>query len=164
MRIPPNREGIREIFLRRRREYSTRDAARLLGMTLGELLAWIESGVLHVERRRKHRQLGGLRHTLVSWKELAGAAMLRWTVMEIHDALGEDANHVLPRLLRPIEMAAIRLPEYQVRLLEALAKDRGVTIEAYLYDALLDLESAQPADEIERLLPGFKEAMSFPEP
>jgi hypothetical protein len=29
------------------------------------------------------------------WTELASAAMLRWTVLQIHDALGREANRVL---------------------------------------------------------------------
>jgi hypothetical protein len=56
----------------------------------------------------------------------------------------------------------IRLPEYQVRLLETLAKHAKVSVEEYVFNALLDLEVAGDPDEIETLLPGFKEAMAFP--
>lgn len=160
---PAHREAIREIFLRRRFEYSAREAARLLRLTLGEFLAWQEVGQLNVVRRRKRKQLGGPRHPMVSWQELASAAMLRWTVMEIHDALGKDADRVMPRLLRPSELKAVRLPEYQLRLLEELARRAGVTVEEYLYEALLDLETSHPAEEIEKLLPGFTDAMKFPD-
>ncbi len=160
---PSHRIAIREIFLRRRHEYTTRDAARLLRLTLGDLLAWIDSGALHVERRRKRRQLGGRRHAMVAWSELASAAMLRWSVVEIHDALGKDASGVLPRLLRPVELKSVRLPEYQIRLLETLAQRAGVTLEGYVYTALLSLETAASPEAIERVLPGFREAMSFPE-
>ena len=90
--------------------------------------------------------------------------MLRWTVLEIHDALGTKANSVLPRLLRPVTMRELRLPEYQVRLLETLAQHEGVSVEAYLYGALLHLEVDRDPAEVERLLPGFTEAMRFPEP
>lgn len=99
---------------------------------------------------------------MVSWEELASAALVRWTVMEIHDALGEDANHVLPRLLRPVAIQSLRLPEYQVRLFESLAKRDGVTMEEYIFNALLNVETACDPEEIERLLPGFHEAMAFP--
>jgi len=55
------------------------------------------------------------------------------------------------------------MPEYQVRLLETLATDAGVTVEEYVYTALLDLEVAGDRKTIERLLPGFTAAMQFPE-
>src|SRR5688500_4588096 len=112
---PTHREAIREIFLRRRREYPMREAASLLRLNLGEALAWVESGQLHVEHRRKRKQLGGPRQSLVKWNDLASAALLRWTVMQVHEALGQEANRVLPRLLRPVELKSLRLPEYQVR-------------------------------------------------
>lgn len=160
---PVDRVVIREIFLRRRSEYTAREAARLLRLSLGEFFTWTETGLLDVQQRRKRRQLGGRRHQLVTWNELASAAMLRWTVIQIHDALGEDANRVLPRLLQPAELKAVRLPEYQVRLLETFAQREGISVEEYVFNALLDLEAAADPDDIEKLLPGFHEAMTFPE-
>lgn len=139
-----------------------KEAASLLRLNLGEALAWVESGQLHVEVRRKRKQLGGARHSLVKWNELASAAMVRWNIMQIHEALGEDANRVLPRLLRPVTLKSLRLPEYQVRLLETLAQDSGVSVDEYVFTALLNLETAGDPDEIEKLLPGFKDAIEFP--
>lgn len=127
------------------------------------MLAWVEDGVLHAQRRRKRRQLGGPRHQLVTWKELASAALLRWSVLQVHDALGKDADRVLPRLLRPVELKAMRLPAYQVRLLETLAQNAGVPVEEYLCASLMHLETTGTLDEIERLLPGFTEAITFPD-
>jgi hypothetical protein len=134
----------------------------LLRLTVGEFLSWTDAGRLDVKRRRKRKQLSGPRRELVSWEELASAATVRWTVMEIHDALGDEANRVLPRLLRPVELKSLRLPEYLVRLLESLATNEGVSVEEYLYTAMLDLEVAGDPDPLESLLPGFKEAMRFP--
>jgi hypothetical protein len=159
---PTHREAIRAIFLRRRAEYTTQEAAQLLRMTLGDFLALISKGILDVEVRRKKRQLGGPRHTLIPWKELAAAAMLRWTVMQIHDALGKDATDVLPRLLQPVELKSVRLPRYQVELIERLAKDAGISVEEYVYTALLGVETAQSHAAIERVLPGFTDAIQFP--
>jgi len=88
--------------------------------------------------------------------------MVRWSVMEIHDALDKEAHRVLPRLLRPVELKSVRLPEYQVRLLETLAQRAGVSVEAYVYNALLSVETAASPDAIERVLPGFCEAVHFP--
>lgn len=160
---PTHREAIRAIFLRRQSEYTTYQAAQLLRLTLGEFLTWVDAGWLDVKRRRKRKQLGGRRHQMVSWRELASAATVRWTVMQIHDALGDRANDVLPRLLRPIELTSLRLPEYLVRLLEELARNAGVTIEEYLYTAMLDLEVASDPEVLESLLPGFTEAIRFPD-
>lgn len=159
---PTHREAIRAIFLRRRSEYTTREAAQLLRMTLGDFLALIKNGTLDVQMRRKRRQLGGPRHAMVTWKELASAAMLRWTVMEIHDALGKDADRALPRLLHPVELKSVRLPRYQVELIERLARNEGVSVEEFIYTALLGVESKESHAEIERVLPGFTEAVQFP--
>jgi hypothetical protein len=159
---PTHREAIREIFLRRRAEYTTREAASLLRLGLGDVLNLIESGTLHAEVKRKRRQLGGPRHALLSWDEVASAALLRWTIVQIHDALGADANRVLPRLFRPAELKRVRLPEYMVRLLETLAQNAGVSLDDYVYSTLLSLEVAADADTMEKLLPGFSEAIRFP--
>ena len=159
---PTHRAAIREIFLRRRIEYSAREAAQLLRLTLGDFLGWLDTDLLHVERRRKRKQLGGRRHALVTWNELASVAMLRWTPMEIHDALGKDATTTLPHLLWPVELRGVRLPEYQLRLLEVLAQREGVSIEEYVYTSLLGLETAMSSEESERLIPGLRDALTFP--
>lgn len=160
---PTHREAIREIFLKRRAEYTTYEAAQLLRLGLGEMLSLIENGTLHADVRRKHRQLGGPRHALMPWSELASAAMLRWSILQIHDALGSEANAVLPRLFRPAELKRVRLPEYQVRLLETLAQNAGVDLNEYIYGALLGLEVAADPETMEKLLPGFTEAIRFPD-
>lgn len=157
-----HREATREIFLRRRSEYTVQQAASLLRLTVGDMLALIEDGTLHAVVKRKRKQLGGPRHTLVLWNELASAAMLRWTVVQIHDALGSEADSVLPRLFRPAELKAIRLSEYLVRLLQALANQQRVSLEEYVYTALLEVEVAADPETMEKLLPGFKEAIEFP--
>jgi len=99
----------------------------------------------------------------MTWQELASAAMLRWTVMQIHDALGKDANATLPSLLRPVELKGLRLPTYQLRLLEVLAQRDGVSVEEYLHMALLGLETAASAQEIEELVPGIAAALAYPD-
>ena len=159
---PTHREAIREIFLHRRPEYTVQQAASLLRLNLGEVLGMLERRELDAPVGRKRKQLGGWKRSLISWKELASAALIRWPVVQVHDALGADANRVLPRLLRPVEMQSLRLPEYQVRLLETWAKREGVTVEQYLSDALLRVEVEADLNVIEKLLPGFREAMEFP--
>jgi hypothetical protein len=160
---PTHREAIREIFLRRLSGYTTEQAAQLLQLTLGDFLALVERGVLDVQIRRKRRQPGEWRQATVSWNELASAAMLRWTVMQIHDALGKDADRALPRLLHPVELKSVRLPRYQLELIERLARNAGVSVEEYVYTALLGIEAAQSHAEMEQILPGFREAIEFPD-
>jgi hypothetical protein len=140
-----------------------REAADLLRLNMGEALRWVEDGQLHAVFRKKRKQLGGARQAMVTWNDLASAALLRWNVMQVHEALGAEANRVLPRLLRPVEMKSLRLPEYLVRLLETLAQDEGVSLDEYVFTMLMDLESYADPDEMERLLPGFKEAIQFPD-
>jgi hypothetical protein len=160
---PTHREAIREIFLKRRIEYTVSQAASVLRLGVGDVLALVQNGTLHAVVRRKRKQLGGPRHTILTWNEVASAAMLRWTILQIHDALGREADAVLPRLFRPAELKAVRLPEYQLRLLETLAQDAGVSLEEYIYSALLVVEVAAEPDVMEKLLPGFTEAIRFPD-
>ena len=160
---PSHREAIREIFLRRRAEYTTHDAASLLRLSYYDFSCLVESGEVEVHLKKKRQQLGGRRHRLVMWNELAAAALVRWSVVQVSDALGKHANRVLPPLLRPAELKGIRLPSYQVRLLERLATRDGITVEEYVYNALLQVETAADPHVIETLVPGFHEAMSFPD-
>jgi hypothetical protein len=54
-----------------------------------------------------------------------------------------------------VELKALRLPEYQVRLLETLAQDQGVSVDEYVYEALLHLERQSVTASAETLaLPG----------
>lgn len=62
----------------------------------------------------------------------------------------------------PVELKSVRLPEYQIRLLETLSQHAGVTVEEYVYASLLSLEVVASPDAIERSLPGFREALTFP--
>jgi hypothetical protein len=160
---PSHREAIREIFILRRPEYTTWQAAQLLRINVGEVLALIDRGTLYADVKRKRGQLGGPRHALIPWQELASIALLRWTVVQIHDALGQDADSVLPPLLRPAELKAVRLPEYLIRLLETLAHGAKVSLEEYIYSVLLGLEVTADPDAMEKLLPGFKAAIRFPD-
>jgi hypothetical protein len=159
----PHRQSVRQIFLRRRTAYSVRQAAALLRLSLDEARAWVESGQLHVDtrRRRKRDDLRG--RAFVTWKSLASAALLRWNVMQIHEALGAAANGVLPRLLRPVELKCLRLPEYQVRLLQLLAENEGVSLDEFVFMGLLHLETQGSPEDIEKLLPGYTEAIAFPD-
>jgi hypothetical protein len=159
---PTDRLALRELFLRRRIEYTTHDAARLLRLNLGEVLAMIETGKIHAETRRKRRQLGGCREALILWPDLAAAALRQWTPVQVFDALGERAREILPDLFRPVALRNVRLPAYQVRFLEAIARDSRVTLEACIYAAIHATVASGDPKAIDRLVPGAWEAISFP--
>lgn len=157
---PTQREAIRDLFLHRQRVYTTAQAATVLRLTVTDIEEMIEDGKIQAEYRKKNRQLGGRRQLMIRWTDLVRATMRHWTAVQVHDALGDRAKDWLPRLLWPEELN-VRLPLYQVRLLEALAQDSGVTLESYLHRYLGNLATS-PA-QAERLVPDFNKAVAFPE-
>jgi hypothetical protein len=84
-------QRIRLLFLQRQPSYRLTEAARLLDMTRGTLQREAER-----DDRDAYRVNGRWRFT---WRQVAYIAFRRWTLAEIHDALGADASAVLPPLL-----------------------------------------------------------------
>ncbi len=95
-----------------------------------------------------------------TWRQLACIALRRWTLAEIHDALGDDAATVLPPLLM-LRSLTVRLPEYLVRALETIAAEDGTTVEGCLEGELMDF-AGTIASRIETAIPGFRRAYLFP--
>ena len=87
--------------------------------------------------------------------------MQRWSIVVIEGELGERAPELLPPLLITRKLT-LTLPGYQVEMLQRLARRRRVTIDAFLTDHLLDL-AGSVAEGMERAVPGFIEAMRFPD-
>src|SRR5438045_8913363 len=79
---------IRELFLQRRPSYQLSEAGRLLGMTRRQL-----EREARADHEDAYRANGRWRFT---WRQVAHIAFRRWTLAEIHDALGTDAAAVLP--------------------------------------------------------------------
>jgi len=146
------RRCIRQIFLDPAESYSLADVARLTGFS---------ATALRREARRGWRdackQHGCWRFT---WRQLVSLALEQWTLADIFDALGADAQQVLPPLLtlRPI---TVRLPEYVVRALETLATARGTTVDHYLYGELIDFASTASMS-VGLTIPGYRQAYLFP--
>jgi len=149
------REAIRRIFiaLSRDDEYLLSDVSRFTGTPRRQIRMRIKSGEI-VARRE-----GGVH--FIRWPEIATLAMQRWSISVIESELGERSSELLPPLLltRKLTMA---LPGYQVEMLQRLARRKRMTIDAFLADHLLDL-AGSVAEEIDRTLPGFIEAMRFPD-
>jgi hypothetical protein len=150
------RYRIRAIYARRARDhYGINSAMRLLGMRAVTLNEKAERGDFEVSRNPDGSYF-------LTWAQLAFAAMQQWPLAVIFEELGKDAAKVMPELLRP-QRVVYNLPEYQAKLIAALARRSGVDADTFLSDHLLDL-AAVHAEELEDEVPGFREAMMFPDP
>jgi hypothetical protein len=146
---------IRRIFLTmdRNRDYLLREVARVTGYTQTDLRRRIKCGSLQATDRRDV--------WFVSWPEIASLALQRWSIPVIEENLDADAATVLPPLVRARRLTAM-LPGYQVGMLESLARREGITVDACLANHLLDL-AAYHADEMNQEMPGFVDAMRWPD-
>jgi predicted ArsR family transcriptional regulator len=129
------RYSIRRIFLLRKESYSALDAARTLCITPTELRA-----------RLPHLAKTGR----VSRTEMMQLAVSRWPLAKIYEALGKDADTVLPNLLRTTEIS-FDLPEYQVEALRLLADRANVLPQTLLTSLLTELIARHPRDLPERI-------------
>lgn len=146
------RERIRELFLHRQPSYRLSVAARLLAMSRGTLQREAEG-----DKRDAYRVNGRWRFT---WRQVAYIAFRRWSLAEIHEALGTDASTALPPLLA-MRCLTVRLPEYLVRAIELSAGAANTTIDDWLHHELIDF-AGTVASSIERSVPGFRRAYLFP--
>ena len=125
------RERIRVVFLQPAESYCLPDAARLTETPVRGLRREVAAN-----RRDAAKVAGKWRFT---WRQVAYLAMERWTLAEIHDALGADAEAVLPPLLA-LRTVTVRLPEYVIQGLETAASDKGAALDDYLYGELIDFD------------------------
>lgn len=146
------RERIRELFLHRRPSYRLSEAARLLGMTRGRL-----EREARADEEGAYRVNGRWRFT---WRQVAFIAFRRWTLAEIHEALGTEARTVLPPLLSLCTIT-VRLPEYLVRAIEHSATTDDRTVDDWLHRELVDF-AGTVVDHLERAIPGYRRAYFYP--
>jgi hypothetical protein len=142
---------IRRIFIQRRSDYSTLEASRLLSIPRKDLLAKRDDLTVTIEQDR------------MPWESVAFLALKQWPIEVVYEALGNDADRVIPHLLR-LEDLSVRIPAYIVRLLRYLAEAEGVSVDEYVGRALREV-----ADETHMLhparcaaVPGFTAAHFFP--
>jgi hypothetical protein len=146
------RQRIKELFLQRQPSYRLSEAARLIGVSPGVLRREAEA-----DQREAYRANGSWRF---NWRQVAYGALRRWTLAEIHEALGADAATVLPPLLA-LRSLTVRLPDYLVRALETMAAEDATTVDDWLQQELVDF-AGTVADRMERVVPGFRRAYFFP--
>lgn len=144
------REAIRYLFLEKREHYTVSETAALLGWTRSELAAEIAAS----ELRRVNDT------SLVSWHAVAVIASTQWSYESIEEALGAAASSVLPSLLR-LEELRVRIPRYQIVVINTAARNQKATVNSFLARYLLDL-STNEAPSLIRSTPGFREAFMWP--
>jgi hypothetical protein len=150
--LTERQQHIQTLFLHPAESYRLSEAARLIGMSSGVLRREAEA-----DQRDAYRSYGSWKFT---WRQVAYIALRRWTLAEIHDALGDDASAILPPLLS-LRTLTVRLPEYLVRTLETMAASDATTVDDWLHHELVDF-AGTVADRMETILPGFRRAYLFP--
>jgi hypothetical protein len=146
------RQHIRAVFLERAEGYGLSEVARLVGIPAATLRRDVRSG-----NRDAAKISGRWRFT---WRQLVFIALDRWSIADIHDALGADAADALPPLLA-LRTVTVRLPDYIVRALEAVADDNGQTLDECLYGELIDF-AGTVSTHLDHRIPGYRRAYLFP--
>lgn len=145
-------ERIRTIFLHESQHVTIADAARMLGWSDAEMAAAIRDGNIETTKTCSGRAF--------SIREVAEKAMELWALADIEAALGREASLILPPALRTRRLA-LRLPAYQISVLQVLAADASESVDSMLtrmFEELADLNNARYAS----LIPGFYEALVWP--
>ncbi len=145
-------DRIRHIFLHPRPHVSISQATVLLGWTRRQMLEAIEAGDVEL-----------MTTSLGKWfprPEMMSKALEIWPLDVIEEALGADADGVLPQAIRTKELR-VRLPRHHIDMLEYRAEQRKTTVSGVLARELDGIASAH-AEELCAVLPGFAEAMAWP--
>jgi hypothetical protein len=143
---------IRHIFLQPGPHVSIMQATRLLGWSRREMSEAIRSGEVELWTT-----------PLGKWfprTEMMAKALEIWPMHVIEEALGDEANGVLPRAIRSAELR-VRLPRHHIDMLEYRADQQRTTVSGVLARELDGIASAH-IEELSAALPGFAKAMAWP--
>ena len=141
---------IRTIFLHQRPHVTITEAAVLLGWSRGEMSGAIAAGEVEVNATSIGKWI---------WREeLMAKALELWSLEAIEEALGADADSVLPEGLRLIELH-VRIPRHHVAMLRLFAERDRTTVDDALARELDGIASAQ-ADELSSAI-AFMPPMMF---
>ncbi|HEX8619029.1 MAG TPA: hypothetical protein VF911_15705 [Thermoanaerobaculia bacterium] len=144
---------IRTIFLHQRPHVTIAEATVLLGWSRGEMSRAIASGEVEVTSTSIGKWI---------WREeLMAKALEVWSAEVIEEALGADADGVLPEAVRLIDLH-VRLPRYQAAMLAWLAERERTTVSDVLARELDGVASVH-ADELSWAVAGFADALAWPE-
>jgi hypothetical protein len=142
---------IRHIFLHPRPHVSIMQATELLGWSRRRMSEAIEAGEVELWVT-----------PVGKWfprAEMMAKALEIWPVHVIEEALGKDADSVLPRAIRCAELR-VRLPRHHIDMLEYRAEQRETTVSGVLERELDGIASAH-VEELSAALPGFAAAMAW---
>ncbi|HSY48113.1 MAG TPA: hypothetical protein VLC46_04820 [Thermoanaerobaculia bacterium] len=154
MRYTDSKQRIQTLFLQPAESYTLREVADLTSTPVRALRRDVAAGLRDAEKvRGKWRFL---------WRHAAYVAMERWTLAEITDALGDAAAGVLPPLLA-LRAVTVRLPEYIIMALEAVAAEDGRTLDAALGFELVEFAGTH-LTHLQDAIPGYRQAYLFPGP
>jgi hypothetical protein len=92
---------------------------------------------------------------------LMAKAVELWPREAIEEALGSDADRVLPHAVRLAELRA-QVPRYHVAMLEYFAAQHRTTVSDVLTRELDGVASAH-ARELSAVVPGFGAALGWPD-
>lgn len=140
---------IRHIFLHPAPHVSIMQATRLLGWSRRKMSEAIESGEVELWTT-----------PLAKWfprAEMMAKALEIWPIDVIEEALGDDADGILPQAIRSAELR-VRLPRHHIDMLEYRADQQETTVSGVLARELDGIASAH-IEELSAALPGFAEAM-----
>jgi predicted transcriptional regulator len=149
-----SKQSIQTLFLQPCESYELREVARLTDTPVRTLRREVARGGQDATKIR-----GVWRFT---WRQAVFVALQRWTLAEIHEALGDAAAGVLPPLLS-LRAVTVRLPAFIVCALETIARDGRTTLDAALHGELIDFAGTM-AEQMEGIAPGYREAYLFPCP
>jgi len=146
-------DRIRRIFLHPRPHVSISSATTLLGWSRPEMTAAIAAGEIELMTTPLGKWVGR--------NELMAKAVELWPREVIEEALGNDAEAVLPEAVRLAVLRA-RVPRYQVAMLEYFAGQKQTTVSDVLSRELEGVAS-EHAEELAAVLPDFAAALAWPE-
>jgi hypothetical protein len=143
---------IRHIFLQPRPHVSIMQATGLLGWSRRQMSEAIKAGDV---------ELWTTPHG--NWfprAEMMAKALEIWQMHVIEEALGDEADGILPQAIRSAELR-VRLPRHHIDMLEYRADQQATTVSGVLSRELDGIASAH-IEELSAALPGFAEAMAWP--
>jgi hypothetical protein len=144
---------IRNIFLHQRPHVTIAEGTVLLGWSRSEMSQAMAQGEIEVTST-----------ALGSWiwrEELMAKALEIWSHEAIEEALGPEADSVLPDSVRLTDLH-VRLPRHHVAMLQHFAERDHTTVSAALARELDGVASAH-AEELAWAVAGFADALAWPD-
>ena len=146
-------DRIRSIFLHQSPHVTIAEATVLLGWSRADMSRAIAAGEVEINST----PLG----TWIWREELMAKALEIWAPEVVEEALGPDADRVLPPGIR-LSDVQVRLPRHHVAMLQHLAERDHTTVSHALARELDGIASAH-ADELSWAVAGFANALAWPD-